>query len=288
MHQWGVNMISSAATAGGHTSANGSHQPISLIPHIVDGMIATATANVSREPLVPEVSEPSYRSLVIIDNRALDRECFAQSIAAHKTGMEVLAFGSIEDWKTKEDDHPPLAAILLNVGGRRITEPDVAGEISRLASEFATPVIVLADTDELSQIMKALEYGARGYIPSSVGIDVCVEAISLALAGGIFVPASSVLAVRQTLASGGEAAPPMGGMFTLRQAEVVEALRRGKANKIIAYELNLRESTVKVHIRNIMKKLKATNRTEVAYKINDLFPGDFPAPVVSKPMNWHR
>ena len=61
-------------------------------------------------------------------------------------------------------------------------------------------------------------------------------------------------------------------MFTARQAEVVEALRRGKANKIIAYELHLRESTVKVHIRNIMKKLKATNRTEVAFKINDMFP----------------
>ncbi len=39
------------------------------------------------------------------------------------------------------------------------------------------------------------------------------------------------------------------GMFTVRQAEVVEALRKGKANKIIAYELKLRESTVKVHVR---------------------------------------
>jgi len=58
-------------------------------------------------------------------------------------------------------------------------------------------------------------------------------------------------------------------IFTLRQAEVVQALRKGKANKIIAYELNLRESTVKVHIRNIMKKLKATNRTEVAYKLSE-------------------
>ena len=51
----------------------------------------------------------------------------------------------------------------------------------------------------------------------------------------------------------------------------MEALRRGKANKIIAYELNLRESTVKVHVRNIMKKVKATNRTEVVFKLNDLF-----------------
>jgi DNA-binding NarL/FixJ family response regulator len=48
----------------------------------------------------------------------------------------------------------------------------------------------------------------------------------------------------------------------------VEALRRGKANKIIAYELNMRESTVKVHVRNIMKKLKAKNRTEVAFLTN--------------------
>jgi DNA-binding NarL/FixJ family response regulator len=59
-------------------------------------------------------------------------------------------------------------------------------------------------------------------------------------------------------------------MFTAREADVVEALRQGKANKIIAYELNLCESTVKVHIRSIMRKLKATNRTEVAYKLRDV------------------
>jgi DNA-binding NarL/FixJ family response regulator len=56
----------------------------------------------------------------------------------------------------------------------------------------------------------------------------------------------------------------------------VEALRKGKANKIIAYELQMRESTVKVHVRNIMKKLHATNRTEVAYIANRLFNGEEP------------
>jgi DNA-binding NarL/FixJ family response regulator len=188
----------------------------------------------------------------------------------------VLAFGSIEEWREQQHQHqhsPPPSAILLNVGGRRIVDPAVGEEIKRILSEFEpTPVIVLADTDELGQIVKALEYGAKGYIPSSVSIDVCIEAIALALAGGIFVPASSILAMHQLLESGNT--HPLASMFTSRQAEVVEALRRGKANKVIAYELNLRESTVKVHIRNIMKKVKATNRTEVAYKINDLFPHD--------------
>lgn len=229
-----------------------------------------------------EPPAPRERSLLIIDNRALDRQCLAQCISAMKMDMDVLAFATIDEWKRKRDEFPPLAAILLNVGSRKIAEPLVAEEIKKLASEFDAPVIVLADTDDLSQIMKALEFGAKGYIPSSVSIDVCIEAIALSLAGGIFVPASSVFAMRQILETGSQAARPLDSMFTARQAEVVEALRRGKANKIIAYELNLRESTVKVHIRNIMKKVKATNRTEVAYKINDLFPHDFSADEAAK------
>ncbi|MEI2297438.1 response regulator transcription factor [Ensifer sp. MJa1] len=221
------------------------------------------------------LSPQQERLLLIIDGRALDRQCLAQSIVALKSDMQVLALGSIDEWRQRRSQWPRLSAILLNIGGRKLSEQAVAEDIRRLSSEFGPgPVIVLADTDELSQIMRALECGAKGYIPSSVSIDVCIEAVYLALAGGIFVPASSVFAMRELLETSNAAKRPLAGMFTAREAEVVEALRRGKANKIIAYELNLRESTVKVHIRNIMKKIKATNRTEVAYKINDLFPGD--------------
>lgn len=210
--------------------------------------------------------------LLILDGRALDRECLASALEDHELGMAVVAMGSIEEWRVKKGPAPPLAAILFNLGGRKVTDPGIADEIRHISSEFkSVPVVILADTDDLAQILTALECGARGYIPTSVAIDVCVEAINLAAAGGIFVPASSVLSMRHLIASGSCDTRPLAGMFTLRQAEVAQALRRGKANKIIAYELNLRESTVKVHIRNIMKKLKATNRTEVAYKVNDLF-----------------
>jgi DNA-binding NarL/FixJ family response regulator len=212
------------------------------------------------------------RKLLIVDSRALDRECFAQSLVSHGIGMIVLPFGSVESFKATKQPISSLSAVLFNVGGRRINEPAVADEIKKLVTELGKiPLIILADTDELPQIMQALELGARGFIPTSVGIDVCIEAIGLSMAGGVFVPASSVLAMRKLVETNIEN-HPYASMFTSRQAEVVEALRRGKANKIIAYELNLRESTVKVHIRNIMRKLKATNRTEVAYKINDMFP----------------
>jgi len=251
-----------------HTTARTDENRKSFIPNGTD---------FETKPVVQDLPTPVQyeKTLVIIDTRALDRECFAQSLRAHRIGMEVLCFRSMEEWRAEADLHPPLGAIVLSVGGRKTTDPALAAEITQLTAEYAsTPVVILADTDELTHILKALECGARGYIPTSVGIEVCVEAINLALAGGTFVPASSVLAMRKVIDSGGDVARPMAGMFTQRQEEVVRALRRGKANKIIAYELNLRESTVKVHIRNIMKKLKATNRTEVAYKINQLFPAE--------------
>ena len=55
-------------------------------------------------------------------------------------------------------------------------------------------------------------------------------------------------------------------MLTERQNAVVDAVRQGKANKVIAHELNISESTVKVHLHNVMKKLRVKNRTAVAIK----------------------
>ena len=213
-------------------------------------------------------------SLVLIDQRALDRECLAKTLGDRGLCMEVSAVGSVEEWRRQQAHFPPVEAVLFNIGNRRAEDAILANEIARLQTEFKSlPVIVLSDNEDLAQIVKMLEYGVRGFIPSCVGVSVCVGAIELAVAGGVFIPASSVLAMRHLLTTSSSAETRnLSAMFTARQEAVVEALRKGKANKIIAYELKLRESTVKVHIRNIMKKLKATNRTEVAYKLNDMFP----------------
>ncbi|MGO7594414.1 hypothetical protein AB9E13_35755, partial [Rhizobium leguminosarum] len=63
----------------------------------------------------------------------------------------------IEEWKHKRDEYPPLSAILLNVGGNKIDEPAISEQIRKLSSEFAsTPLIVLADSDDFGQIVRAL------------------------------------------------------------------------------------------------------------------------------------
>jgi len=74
---------------------------------------------------------------------------------------------------------------------------------------------------------------------------------------------------------------PASGVVTPRELEVVRAIQRGSSNKVIAYELGMCESTVKVHVRRVMKKLKAKNRTEVAIKSSELLGfGQAPRPDV--------
>ncbi|KAB0569431.1 response regulator transcription factor [Brucella pituitosa] len=251
---------------------------MNVSPHFngVNSELRNSSQVVSKDASVK--SEDSFDSLlpllVIIDNRALDRECLAHGLTNHSIEMSIATFSSFEQWQHQRRGRT-VSAVLFNIGGQKVSDPAVGNYLNRIVNDCApAPVIILADKEEISQVLKALDHGVRGYIPTSVNVNVCVEALRLAMAGGTFVPASSVLALRHATDPNSHRLQPLGGMFTQRQAEVVNALRRGKANKIIAYELKLRESTVKVHIRNIMKKLKASNRTEVACIINELFPSE--------------
>jgi len=214
------------------------------------------------------VPDPAAGSVVIIENRALFRECFTRCMK-QASGQDVISFSSVESWLEAADEISASLVILCIAG--KASDVDARREISLLAqSNNRTPTIILSDVEDPDQIVAALERGARGYIPTSVSLEIAMEAMHLVRAGGVFVPASSLIAARRSNDSAMTSASNGNGMFTARQVAVIEALRRGKANKVIAHELAMRESTVKVHVRNIMKKLKARNRTEVAFLINEL------------------
>ena len=211
--------------------------------------------------------------LAVIDARNLARECFVRSMELSHPRLAVKGYPTISDWKDDADEGSSPLAILFNIGGSLVSEPAVAAELRHLVGVARpTPVVVLAESEDLREMIEAVDCGAGGYIPASVGMDVVVEATRLTAAGGMFLPVTSITSLRNTLVPKQEEANGLGEQFTSRQSAVANALRRGKANKIIAYELNMSESTVKVHIRNIMKKLKATNRTEAAFKLNDILP----------------
>lgn len=215
--------------------------------------------------------------VVITDPRLLIRECMAKCFGA-LLGPEVRTYANLGDWAADPSTVRKTLLILACLDQHRA----IAKQIEQFDQDLtrvtpggpALPLVFLSEEEDINEIVAALDSGARGYIPTSVSLEVAVEALNLVRAGGVFFPASVFLSAKRMLKTiSTEERSPLSGLFTERQAAVVKAIRQGKANKMIAYELNMHESTVKVHVRNIMKKLKAQNRTQVAYLTQHLFRG---------------
>lgn len=207
-------------------------------------------------PLIVGVESP----FLLIDDRTLERECLIYRL--NVAGFTVIAASSKEPWLTQLDG-PSLGLILYCCDGVAEKRKRVLSEIAQRPG--APPVIVLSPADDFNGVIEAIGLGARGYISTQTAVDHVIAAIRYVLAGGVFVPASSVLSSKKHDVHETHDAAWQDN-FTTKQVAVIEGIRRGKPNKVIAYELNMCESTVKVHVRNVMKKLKARNRTELAFK----------------------
>ena len=218
-------------------------------------------------------------TVVLIDERRLERECFERTISLSDPHTTVIALSKVDDWLELIEKSEPPDAVLYSTLGRHVSEKKVADEIALLEKACRpVPVIVLSTFEDSSEMVAALDCGARGYIPASLGIDATLTAVRLSIQGAVFMTADSIKTMN--FSAGSKTSPDSAvnqvspgasvDCFTTRQAAVADRLRRGKPNKIIAYELNMCESTVKVHIRNIMKKLRVSNRTEAGYKLNSM------------------
>ncbi|SHE59081.1 transcriptional regulator, LuxR family [Loktanella atrilutea] len=218
----------------------------------------------------------AFEVFAVIDDRSLERECFVACLQQQCTSARVIGFGSIADWRASSCNAEERQVILHNIGSKSLADESVRAELRGLVAQAQlVPVVILGATDDVDAMIAALECGADGYIPPCVHFPDIVEATRMTVAGASFLSRASLMALRNSL-SQAETNSVMPEMFTDRQFSVAQALRRGAANKTIAYELDLRESTVKVHIRHIFHKLKATNRTEAAFLLNQMtgWPAD--------------
>jgi DNA-binding NarL/FixJ family response regulator len=207
--------------------------------------------------------------IAVIDERRLSRDLLKSGLESVGE-FEVTTAPTVDEWIDRSKVAPAtLVVVCLPSSKPRVEAKQKLAAL--LPALQGTPVVVMGDDkDDVEYVMWFLEQGVRGYIATDLPLDVAFQAMRLVSAGGTYVPVSCVFDARRDLRPARGLDSINGQVFTARQAAVVDALRRGKANKTIAYELNMRESTVKVHVRNIMKKLKAKNRTEVAYMTNDM------------------
>jgi DNA-binding NarL/FixJ family response regulator len=234
--------------------------------------LAASAPAAARETKEGEAA-PQVGRIVIIDERVLTRDLLKRGLEM-VGDLEVVATASVEECLEHARELTAGLIVLCLPSGKPLSDSQKKLAVL-VQAQRGIPVVVMADpSDDVEYITWMLDQGARGFIATDLPLDVAFQAMRLVSAGGTFVPASCLQGARNHLRMAAPKVDPISQMFTARQAAVVDALRRGKANKTIAYELNMHESTVKVHVRNIMKKLKARNRTEVAYMTNDLLRSD--------------
>jgi DNA-binding NarL/FixJ family response regulator len=202
----------------------------------------------------------SKAAIVLVDRRALIRELVASFLRERMPEFAIFQADSVEELGGQRDF--AFAAFVVFQSSLFTEVGKSFSGLAHLRQAFPTaPLIVVSDFGRYDLVSEAFRCGARGFIPTVTSVAIFEQALRTVLAGGEYVPAS----VLENSSSGGaERSTPHGGpRFTPRQQEVLGLLREGLPNKMIAFRLDMRESTVKVHLRQIMRKMNATNRTQV-------------------------
>jgi len=136
-------------------------------------------------------------------------------------------------------------------------------------------IVILADRFNRDAVSAAWEAGAHGFCLSTCRHDILVKSLELVMLGETVLPSAFVFTMAEELShhaehssseglQGAESADPKSRKLSNREAEILTCLKEGAPNKVIARKLNLSEATVKVHVKAILKKVGACNRTQAA------------------------
>jgi DNA-binding NarL/FixJ family response regulator len=200
-------------------------------------------------------------SLGVIDEKSLSRECITKCLQALDEHLDIVTFATCEEYLEGTGGHDVVLYHIHQDISKWIYSNDKLTALEKLFK--LVPVIILSDIESPDVLLDMFESGARGFISTdNITLEQIIDIIGLVKVGGIFVSVSN-LSLRRKKKQPLTATPGTQDQFTPSERAVLDRLKLGKANKIIAHELGLSESTVKVHIGSIMKKLKVTNRTQI-------------------------
>lgn len=196
--------------------------------------------------------------VIIADDHPLYREAVRLRLERSFPSAEIAEVGSLDELlrlDTGTGRKPDLIMLDLHMPG--MTNDAVA----RVVGAFpGTAVVLMSGLAKPMEITAAVRAGARGFLPKTMAPDLFTAALSLVAGGGSYLPADILQPPTAEPAGRGVALD----MLTPREQQVLVRLATGAANKEIGRDLGLAEVTVKLHVRQILKKIGARNRSEAA------------------------
>lgn len=204
--------------------------------------------------------------IVLADDHKLVVDALKMYLTKLRPELEVTQAGNFEEALKQVSESTDLDLVILDMNmpgmngleGLRVMRaryPDV-------------PIVMMSGVANSEQVREALDCGAVGFIPKALSGSVMLGALELVLSGGTYVPTMALYAGSAGKSAGTDIAEqqfdadnPLTSL-TRRQREVLSLLIQGHSNKKIARQCGVTPNTAAFHVKGVMRKLGASNRTE--------------------------
>lgn len=228
--------------------------------------------------------------VLLIDDHPLILQALQSVIQTLGNDVNVVGAGSAGAAREILQADPDFDLVLLDLNLGDADGFDVLVEFRKAYP--ALPVVVVSASDRTSDVIRAVDLGAMGFVPKRASNAMLFEALNMVMLGGIYVPPMtmgaeaaggatklegdtipSVLRVvrEQAQDSGFQTHAPLDTFgLTPRQTEVLALLLKGHPNKLIARELNLSVETVKDHVAAVLRTLNVSSRTQAVLAVSQM------------------
>jgi DNA-binding NarL/FixJ family response regulator len=203
--------------------------------------------------------------LLVVDDHPIFRQAISGIIEKEFKDSVILQAESIQEAHKIIQEQTDFDLVLLD-----LNMPSISGlnGLLELRNEYPTiPVVIISAENDKQQILQTISYGAVGFISKSSPVEQITESLTSIFAGNVCLPSDIIRTASDKPAAKSnkefEILPEKMQLLTRKELIVLKYLTQGEANKYIAYEMNISETTVKSHVSSILKKLGATNRVKV-------------------------
>jgi len=243
--------------------------------------------NQATRSLSQRIQEGDVMKALLIDDHPLILSALQAVIEGLGAHISVTGVGTARAARETLTADSGFDLVLLDL---QLADADGFELLSELRAAYpALPVVVVSASDRSTDVIRAIDLGAMGFVPKRASNETLFDALNMVMSGGIYVPPMimrSHLASKAAPAlttgwgvrlddgqpgSSARAAAPLAALgLTPRQTDVLALLLQGQPNKLIARALNLSVETVKDHVAAVLRTLNVSSRTQAVLAVSQM------------------
>jgi len=198
--------------------------------------------------------------ILIVDDHQLFREGLVHILSSLEADVTIHQAANYDSALEVMDQHADLDMVLLDL---KMPGLDGYSLLETAAISYPDlPIAVLSASRDRKDMQRAIDLSAVGFVPKDTSGKLLINAVRMMLSGGVYLPPEMAEQVEQRSSTRPDLTP--------RQFEVLKMIAAGASNKVIAAELEIAESTIKMHVTAIFKALGVSSRTQAALVARDL------------------